>query len=160
MSAIGQTYVTPKSSLPTIESAATPRKRLLGGNVDEFWEVLGRESVGHIEYGWDGYVLATLLPFLSEQGIDLMTSEYAEAATAISNARDATAFVVTDRHRQQYLERLKPERFDDAALQRYFEEFNQTTADGVGAAMREGIAFFRDSLAALNSTTVGVFIIG
>jgi hypothetical protein len=159
VSALGQTFVIPESSLASVAAAAKPRKRLLGGPVDEFWDVLRRESSDRIEYGWDGYVLATLLPYLAEQGIDLMNSEHDQAGTEISMSRDATAFVLTPVHREKYLLRLDPDRFDEATLQRYYEGFNQTDGTGVGPAMLDGIGFFRDGLAALNGSTVGLFII-
>jgi len=40
------------------------------------------------------------------------------------------------------------------------QEFNETAADGVGYAMLDGIAFFRDTVAPLDSAIVAVFIIG
>jgi hypothetical protein len=58
------------------------------------------------------------------------------------------------------LARLDPSEFDGAALRRYYEEFNETAAEGVDAAMLDGIAFFRDTLAPLESAIVAVFIIG
>ena len=45
-------------------------------------------------------------------------------------------------------------------LRRYYEEFNETAAEGVEYAMLDGIAFFRDALAPLDSALVAVFIIG
>jgi hypothetical protein len=45
-------------------------------------------------------------------------------------------------------------------LRRYYEEFNETAAEGVAYAMLDGIAFFRDALASLESAIVAVFIIG
>jgi hypothetical protein len=159
VAAVGQSFVIPESALAAIQAAATPRKRRLGGTVDEFWDVLERDSVARIEFAWDGYVLATLLPFLQEQSIDLMHSDHDEAGQAVVNARSMTAFVLTKTQRENYVDRLDPERFDEETLQRYYEEFNETDGAGVGAAMRDGIAFFRDTLAALTSTTVALFII-
>jgi len=45
-------------------------------------------------------------------------------------------------------------------LRRYYEEFNETAAERVDYAMLDGIAFFRDTLAPLDSAIVAVFIIG
>ena len=56
--------------------------------------------------------------------------------------------------------RLDPSAFDAAALRRYYEEFNETAAEGVDYAMLDGIAFFRDTLAPLESAIVAVLIIG
>jgi hypothetical protein len=85
-SAIGRSFVIPKSALPIVQAAASPRKRILRERSDEFWDVLGRETITRIEYGWSGYVLATLLPYLDEQGFDLMHSDHDEVASTLSQA--------------------------------------------------------------------------
>ena len=66
----------------------------------------------------------------------------------------------TSDHRERYLARLDPSAFDGAALRRYYEEFNEMTADGVDYAMLDGIAFLRGTLAPLQSAIVAVLIIG
>jgi hypothetical protein len=159
-SAIGQSFVIPESALPIVQAAASPRKRILRGTSDEFWDVLGRETITRIEYGWSGYVLATLLPYLDEQGIDLMHSDHDEVASTISQTREGSVFVLTSDHRERYLARLDPIEFEGAVLRCYYEEFNETAAEGVDYAMLDGIAFFRDTLAPLGSAIVAVFIIG
>jgi hypothetical protein len=60
-----------------------------------------------------------------------MNSEHDQAGTEISTSRGATAFLLTPVQREKYLLRLDPGRFDEATLQ----------------------------LAALNDSTVGLFII-
>ena len=159
-SAIGQSFVISESALPIVQAAASPRKRIVRGTSDEFWDVLGRETITRIEYAWSGYVLATLLPYLDEQGIDLMHSDHDEVASTISQTRKGSVFVLTSDHRERYLTRLDPSAFDGPVLRRYYEEFNETAAEGVDYAMLDGIAFFRDTLAPLESAIVAVFIIG
>ena len=44
-------------------------------------------------------------------------------------------------------------------LRRYYEELNETAAAGADCAMLDGIAFFRDTLAPLQSAIVAVFFI-
>ena len=159
-SAVGQSFVISESALPIVQAAASPRKRIVRGTSDEFWDVLGRETITRIEYAWSGYVLATLLPYLKEQGIDLMHSDHDEVASTLSQTRAGSVFVLTSDHRERYLARLDPSGFDGAVLRRYYEEFNETAAEGVDYAMLDGIAFFRDTLAPLESAIVAVFIIG
>jgi gluconate kinase len=159
-SAIGQSFVISESALPIVQAAARPRKRILRGTSDEFWDVLGRETITRIDYSWSGYVLATLLPYLDEQGMDLLHSDHDEVASTLSQTREGSVLVLTSDHRERYLARLDPSEFDGAALRRYYEEFNETAAEGVDAAMLDGIAFFRDTLAPLESAIVAVFIIG
>jgi hypothetical protein len=147
-SAIGQSFVIPESALRIVQAAASPRKRIV------------RETITRIEYAWSGDVLATLLPYLDEQGIDLMHSDHDEVAPTISQTGEGSVFVLTSDHRERYLARLDPTAFDGAVLRRYYEEFNETAAEGVDYAMLDGIAFFRDTLAPLESAIVAVFIIG
>ena len=159
-SAIGQSFVISESALPLVQAAASPRKRSVRGTSDEFWDVLGRETITRIEYSWSGYVLATLLPYLDEQGIDLLHSEHDEVASTLSQTREGSVFVLTSDHRERYLARLDPSAFDGAVLRRHYEGFNETAAEGVDYAMLDGIAFFRDTLAPLESAIVAVFSIG
>jgi hypothetical protein len=103
-------------------------------------EIAGREPIARLEYSWSGDVLAALLPYLAEQGIDL-------------------APVLTSDHRERYLARLDPIDFDGAVLRRYYEERNGTPAAGVEYAMLDGIAFLRDTLEPLDSATVARLVI-
>ena len=147
-SAIGQSFVISESAL-----------QIVRGTSDEFWDVLGRETITRFEYAWSGYVLAALLSYLDEQGIDLLHSDHDEAASTLSQTREASVFVLTSDHRERYLARLDPSAFDGAVLRRYYEELNEMTAEGVDYAMLDGIAFFRDTLAPLQPAIVAVFII-
>ncbi len=159
-SSIGQSFVISESALPIVQAAAGPRKRIVRGTSDEFWEVLGRETITRIEYAWSGSVLATLLPYLDEQGIDLMHSVHDAVASTISQTREASVFVLTSDHRERSMASLDPSAFDGAVLRRYYEELNETAAEGIDYAMLDGIAFFRDTLAPLQSAIVAVLIIG
>ena len=159
-SASGQSFVISESALPIVQATASPRKRILRATSEEFWDVLSRETITRIEYAWSGYVLATLLRYLDEQGIDLMHSDHDEVASTISQTREGSVFVLTSDHRERYLARLDPIAFDGAVLRRYYEEFNETSADGVDYAMLDGIAFLRDTLAPLEAAIVALLIIG
>jgi gluconate kinase len=158
-SASGQSFVISESALQIVQAAAGPPKRMDRG-AEEFWDVLGRETITRIEYGWSGYALATLLRYLDEQGIELMHSVHDQVASTISQIREGSVFVLTSDHRERYLARLDPSAFDGAVLRSYYEESNEMAAEGVDYAMLDGIAFFRDTLAPLQSTIVAVFIIG
>jgi hypothetical protein len=150
-SATGQSFVISESALPIVQG---------GASSDEFWDVLGRQAITRIEYSWAGHVLATLLRYLDEQGIDLTHSDHDEVASTLSQTRKGSVVVLTSDHRERYLARLDPIEFDGAVLRRYYEEFNETAAEGVDYAMLDGIAFFRDTLAPLESAIVAVLIIG
>jgi gluconate kinase len=138
-SAIGQAFVIAESALARIDPGTS-----------ELWDVLGRETIARSEYSWSGDVLATLVAFLAEQGIDLTRTDHAEA----------TVFVLTSDHRERYLGRLDPSAFDGAVLRRFYEKLEETPAEGVEYAMLDGIAFLRDTLAPLDAAVVAVVTIG
>src|SRR4051794_23048192 len=159
-SAIAQSFVIPESALPIVRAAASPRKRIVRGTSEEFRDALGRETITRIEYAWSGDVLATLLPYLDEQGIDLLRSDRDELASTIPETPEGSVLILESVDRERHLARLDPSAFDGAMLRRYYEQFNETAAEGVEYAMLDGIAFFRDTLAPLNCATVAVLIIG
>jgi hypothetical protein len=159
-SASAHSFVISESALPIVHTAASPQKRIVRGTSDEFWDVLRSQTITRIEYGWSGNVLVTLLAYLDEQGIDLMHSDHDQLASTISQTRESSVFVLTSDHRERFVARLDPSRFDGAVLRGYYEEFNEMTAEGVDYAMLDGIAFLRDTLAPLQSTLVAIFIIG
>ena len=142
-SAIGQSFVISESALPLVQAATGPQ-----------------EQIARIDYSWSGHVLATLLHYLDEQGIDLMHSDHDEVAPTGSQTRADSIFVLTADHRERYLARLDPSAFDGAVLRRYYEESNETAADGVDYALLDGIAFLRDTLEPLDSAIVAVVVIG
>jgi hypothetical protein len=150
-STIGRSFVISESALPIVQAAASP---------DEFWDVLGRETSTRLEYAWSGDVLAALLPYLDEQGIDLLHSDHDEVASTLSQTRESSVLVFTSDHHKRCLARLDPSAFDGAVLRRYYEEVNRTAAEGVEYALLDGIAFLRDTLAPLEAAIVAVFIIG
>jgi hypothetical protein len=140
-SAIGQSFVISESALP-----------LAQGTWDDVCEALRRATITRLEYSWSGTLLTTLLAYLDEQGIDLVS--------AVAQTQEGSVLVFTSGHRERYAARLDPSAFDGAPLRRYYEEVNETEATGVEYAMLDGIAFFRDTLEPLESASVAVFVIG
>lgn len=159
-SAVGRSFVISESALAIAQAAAGPEDRILRGPDDQLSHVLGREATSRLEYAWSGHVLVTLLPYLDEQGIDLVHSAHDDVASSISQAREGSVRVLTSDQRERYLARLDPSAFDGAVLRRHYEELNGTSARGVDYAMLDGIAFLRDTLAPLESGVVAVLVIG
>jgi hypothetical protein len=157
-SPIGRSSVIPASTLPSVRVAAGPANRFAGG-ADGFRDLLGRESIAHVECSWSGEVLVTVLRYLDEQGISLTHSDHDQVAAAISQTREGSAFVLTPDHREHFLARLDPSAFDGALLRTYYEDVNDVPADGVDYAMLDGIAFLRDTLEPLEPTLVAVVIV-
>ena len=85
-SAIGRSLLIPESALLQLNAR---------GTAAELWDVLGRETIARIEYSWSGDVLSTLLPYLDDQGIDLVRSDHEELASALSQTRQGRVLVLT-----------------------------------------------------------------
>ncbi len=129
----------------------------LRSNYDETIAGQG-ESVA--QYDWSGYVFGTLLPYLGERGIQLMTSPYDELTAHLCDSRGATIFIFTPSHRDAYLTLLSPEHFSAGELRDYFNKFNACNEAEVGQAMLDGIASIQQSLTAIDGNSVILFSIG
>ena len=159
MSAIASFIQVPTAALAGIREAAVPKKGLFGGAKDTFHAVLGKNGREAAHYEWSGYVLATLLPFLEEQGVDLMKSEHVELSRYLSEKRQATCFIFTAAEKR-FLPQLRQELFSEAVLRDYFNEFNGTKESDIGKAMLDGIRAFHESLQSLDASSVIILIIG
>jgi hypothetical protein len=143
VSALGRAYLIDANVLARVVAAPGDWRALLDGQ---------RE----LAYAWSGYVLAAVLPYLGEKGIELMDSPH---GMALSDALGASCFVLEARHRQ-FVDRLNASAHDPVKLREYFEQLNGAPAPGVEAAMLDGLTFLREVLSALNDATVGLLVIG
>jgi len=150
MSAVASFTKLPKTSLDGLRQATAQ------GGFDRYLQQHGKSVA---DYEWSGYILATLLPYLDEQQIQLMNSEHEELASFLSQTLQATCFVFTDAHRQAYVSRLAPESFSAQQLGDYYNEFNATAEPDAGQPMLDGIRALRQSLNALDADSVIVFCI-
>jgi hypothetical protein len=125
----------------------------------DYDQTLEHQGQPAANYDWSGYVLATLLPYLQERGIDLMKSPYDALTTQLCKARGATIFIFTPAHKAAYSLRLSPEQYSADELRDYFNEFNATNESEIGLALLEGIVAIRESLASLDADSVIVFSI-
>ena len=102
MSAIASFLRLPVTSLEELRTTAVPKKRFFGGVRDDMPDYLARHGVAVAEYRWSGYVIATVLVYLKELGIDLMRSSYDELGDYLSKLRGTTILVLTNDQRVQY----------------------------------------------------------
>ncbi|SRR6266542_3282612 len=158
MSAIASFIQLPTSALGGLRSAAVPKKTFFGSTLDKYDQYLQQNGRPVAEYPWSGYVLATLLVFLQQRGIDLMHSEQDDLATFITNARRATHFIFTDAHRLGYLDELSNS-FSEAELRDYYNQFNGTAEPDAGKPMLDGVTAIHDSLASIDKDSVVLFSI-
>jgi hypothetical protein len=158
MSAIASFTQLPTSALAGLRTAAVPKKTFFGSTKDGYDRYLAQNGRPVADYPWSGYVLATLLTYLEERGIDLMHSEHDELSTFLTTTRHATHFVFTDTHRSAYLDQLSKS-FSEEELRDYFNEFNASDEPDAGKPMLDGIAAFRDSVASVDKDSVVLFAI-
>jgi hypothetical protein len=130
-------------------------QRLAGVKSVDDWTPLV-EGADQVTYKASGWLLATLLPYLDEQGINLMNGP---DSMALCDLLGSSCFLLTDSHRGLGA-RLDPARFDRKQLRRYYEAFNETSGAGVEDPMLEGVRFFREALERLPDGKVGVVVIG
>ncbi|MEX2316122.1 MAG: hypothetical protein WD669_03155 [Pirellulales bacterium] len=141
-----------------IESLDGLRQATLQGGYAEYLKQHGRETA---VYPWSGYVLGTLLVYLEEQQhVDMMKSEYDELATFLTESQQASHFIFTHAHRRAYFDNLLPENFTEAMLCDYYNDFNATNEPNAGQPMLDGIRALRQSLNALDESSVVLFCIG
>lgn len=126
---------------------------------DDYEGVLERDGREAVECYLSGYLFATLLPYLSEQGIELTRSPFGRTLQPLCQARDEGIFILTPSHKYAYLDRLDPALFSADDLRDYYNEFNAAFEPEVGEAMLEGVAVIQQSLKALDDDSVIVFSI-
>src|SRR5690349_7274385 len=148
MSAVASFTKIPKAALAGLREAAVPKKRLFGGTRDNYHEYLRQHGEPVAGYKWSGYVLATLLPYLQQQQINLMNSEYDVLGKFLTDTRKATHFIFTGAHKRAFVDRLGAE-FSEAALRDFYNEFNGVHEAEAGKPMVDGIRALRQSLSAL-----------
>ena len=124
---------------------------------DECVEDRGQEVA---DYGWSGYVLGTLLPYLLEHDIDLTRSSYGDLATHLCHTRGATVLILTPTHKEAYLAKLSPTQFSVDELRDYFNNFNACDEQEIGEAMLDGITALQESLMSLDDDSIILFTIG
>jgi hypothetical protein len=160
MSAIASFILMPKSALDALREAAPPKRSWLGKPKDIYNDFLAQHGRVVARYEWSGYILATLLPYLEEQKIDLMHADFDELSTYLTQKRGKTHFIFTDAHKRAHLARLAPQSFSEAELRDYYNEFNATSEPEAGKAMLDGIRAIEQSLQSLDESSVIVFSIG
>lgn len=157
MSAIAVFHKLPRSKIPDLEDAAKPRKRLFRRAEDRYFEFLAENSQKLSDYPWSGYVYGTLLPFLDEKGVHLMQSGFDELGGGLTEARNATHFIFTCDHKNDYLSALNPSNFSRDELRIYYEEFNEEEWPQAGEAMMDAVVTLRNNLERVDGDSIIVF---
>jgi len=131
------------------ESQLSNLRRDLGGTLKTGVEVA--------DYPDSGWVIATVLIFLGEQGVAVDTSEYDALAAELSN--DCSISLLTNHHKEEFTELLASSHFTEGELEEFYFDLNQTDPHGVGPAMLAGIDCVKKSLDSLEPGYVVVIYI-
>jgi hypothetical protein len=153
MSQLATCTIVPMSRLAEVLAVARPAPDALDGTLKK----IGRELR---PYDGQGGVLATLLPYLEENGIDLGSEDPEGVATQLSDARGSSFIALTTRHRDAHADVLVASRFKTTDLQQYYEEFTDSRVPGAGVAMAKAIDYLGAALRALKDGEVALVEIG
>ena len=160
ISAIATITLLPKSIIPALRDAATPKKGFFGKPKDKYPAVLAQHGREVERYVWSGYVLATLLPSLKNaRKIDLMKSEFADLSSLLTEARGATVLVLDAGHKH-WLSELDPAKFSEQELRDRFNQFNAANEPDAGRWMLDGVRFLQQALSQVQADEIGLLVIG
>lgn len=108
VSSIARAVVIPKNRFYHVSAATHPKRRLFEMPVDRFEPVLAAEARLRLEFAYSGFVLAKVLSYPKDSGIDLMKSEHWAHAETLSAARRSTCYILTHDQRVKVLNPHKP----------------------------------------------------
>jgi hypothetical protein len=158
VSAIVSTYAFAERDLPGLREAAYPRRRLFRKPVDLFADYFKAHARPLAVYGASGFVFNPLLVLLEERGIPVMDSKHDDLAKELQGARGVLLYLFfTPDHRGTALSGLVGLGMSDAELEKYYEEFNEERAPGIGETMRGAIQFLVASIQAVPDDGVVLF---
>jgi hypothetical protein len=157
MSAIAESFIVAEDKLAALTDVVGRGQGSAGA--DGWFTFLSRESDERRSYRGSGYVLASVLSYLDENGIALMNSAEYEVADRLSDATGGTFVVMTPEHKRLFLDQLEPSSFAAADMRAYYESLNGAPANGADEAMLEGIRFLHDTLSDLTDGKVAVLAI-
>lgn len=129
------------------------------GMVGDTHAFLQKHAKPLTEYDGSGYMYSTLLEYLAEAGMDLEESEYAALAAERTEEHYALCAVLTNEHKQTYLDKLNLANFDENELGAYYNAFNDTQEVDAGSAMLEAIRVLQFNLREADETSVVLLIL-
>jgi len=142
MSQIASSFIVPEDRLPSIADL------LRGGKFDAFWTAIRpfETAVKYEEYS--GYVVAVLIAFLNERGINLPLDETNPMVAANANGDVGLIVVANTEQSAAAVTALNNLSVSDDELAVYFEEFSEYSFPEAGRAMRAAIDFIISGMTA------------
>ena len=161
MSAVATAFILSEIDLASLVSAAHPSKRLFRKAIDRFPEFVASHAQPLPDFEWSGLLFSTLLVFLEERGINLLSGSHSAQAEELRDTRQTLlCLIFAQAQRTTYLAKLEGLSTSAAELEEYFEAFTETHEPGVGEALLQGIAYLRVLLAAVTKERLVVFNVG
>jgi hypothetical protein len=158
MSAIVSTYEISNGDLPGLRDAARRKPRLFRKPLDPFPEYFKAHARPLSVYDAPGFVFNPLLVLLEERGIPVMESKLDALAKELQSQRGALLYLfLTPEHREKALNALRNLGMSEAELEKYYEEFNDERAPGVGEAMKRAVQFLISAIEAVPDDGVVLF---
>jgi hypothetical protein len=149
MSQLALGYIVPPESIGQLSELATAQKYA------EFWKSI--QLVGtqvQPSYPYSGYVVAVLLPFLSDKGIDLPMNLDTAGLRALAGADLGLLACADGKDAKDALDSLSQCKPDVAEMAHYFAEFTGEDWDEGGKAMKEAREFVEHGLESVRNLEV------
>jgi len=89
-----------------------------------------------------------------------MKSPHDELATFLSEARQATCFILTHEQRDRLSDSITPECYSASELTKYFKEFNEQDDPDSGKGMIDSMVWLKTCLGQIDADHVGILMIG
>jgi hypothetical protein len=145
-----------------LRSAAFPSKGgFLRRPKDTFHEFLASMGAPCADLDLNGFYCVMALTWLQEIAeVDLMKSSHDDLATFLSDARQASCFILTQEHSDGLADSIEPESYSAGELTEYFKEFNELDDPESGKGMIDSMAWLKTCLRQVNAGHVGILMIG
>jgi hypothetical protein len=159
VSSIASFYLMDRSDLAGLVRAAAskPETPMTSPAYDYLLEHGRDQDCPEDLFPWSGYVMAYLLTFLQEAGVDLGAAEYRDEASAINQTYSLT-YLLTSADKR-HLPGLESANVDHDAVARFFDEMHYGF-DELGYAVEDGLGVLRQLVTALTDDEVLIVHIG
>lgn len=138
------------TSYKITEASLAQGLELLNGNeYQKFWAFMKTHEVSTLPYS--GYVLAAVIPFVQQRGIELPN---ARRVTLLSNGVAKRLGILVGGQAADYqvaAKSLAELQATDSELRQYYNDLYGHDWDEAATAMREGFAFIQQGIKSLNS---------
>jgi hypothetical protein len=160
VSSIASVFFVNEADLSLVCASVVPKRTFFGGHKDEFPNVIKRIAVAHADFGHSGIALVTALTYLDANGLNLMKSKHDDESSFIGKARGCSCFILTHDMLTLFARHMASNRPNIEDLQRYYNDFYETSEPGAGEAIANGFTYLESVLSSLAEDKIAVLQIG